>query len=381
MDGIGRDLAFEDPLDDPYLDQARLAEDSSDEDVNITTGDQLILAASTEDDAASLNVYLYNDELAQLYVHHDVMLPDMPLVVEWIGASPVSLEAGNWCAVGTLGPEIELWNLDIINAANPPVVLTGAADAHPGDMADKKKKKKKKKKKQQQLGEDEADHVVGQLGGHSDAVMGLAWNALQANVLASASADCSVRLWDLQTTQCSAAFCNLHDAKVQAVRWNPKQATVLATGGFDRAARIADIRNVNNALKVNLDSDVETLLWEDERSLIISTEGGEICKFDAAQIDKGPVWKIKAHDKACTGIATTRHLPGLLISCSLDRSLKIWDVRNNTPSVIATRTSVFGPGALFGVQISDATPYVCTIASEGQDLQVFDFKTAVNNKF
>ena len=81
MDGIGRDLAFEDPLDDPYLDQARLAEDSSDEDVNITTGDQLILAASTEDDAASLNVYLYNDELAQLYVHHDVMLPDMPLVV------------------------------------------------------------------------------------------------------------------------------------------------------------------------------------------------------------------------------------------------------------------------------------------------------------
>ena len=78
----------------------------------------------------------------------------------------MSLEAGNWCAVGTLGPEIELWNLDIINAANPPVVLTGAADAHPGDMADKKKKKKKKKKKQQQLGEDEADHVVGQLGGH-----------------------------------------------------------------------------------------------------------------------------------------------------------------------------------------------------------------------
>ncbi len=36
---------------------------------------------------------------------------------------PGSREAGNWAAVGTLSPEIELWNLDILNATNPHAVL------------------------------------------------------------------------------------------------------------------------------------------------------------------------------------------------------------------------------------------------------------------
>ena len=97
--------------------------------------------------------------------------------------------------MGTLGPEIELWNVDVLHAGNPHGRLRGG-----GPSEDKKKKKKKNKKK--------AD-----LGGHTDAVLGLSWNALQANVLASASADTSVRLWDLQQCQCSAVL-GLHSAKV-----------------------------------------------------------------------------------------------------------------------------------------------------------------------
>ncbi len=329
-------------------------------------GDQLILAAHTEDEQASLSVYLYNDELEQLYVHHDVMLPDMPLCVEWVGAAPQTHEAGSWAAIGTLSPEIELWNLDILNATNPHAVLAA------GVGGEKKNKKKKKK-----------DKARGELGGHTEAVLGLAWNKGQANVLASCSADATVRLWDLNETRCSAVFDKLHNSKIQSVMWSPTAPTVLATGGFDRRARVADVRDVNAALTIALDSDVECLRWVpgSPSQLLVTTEAGEIVLFDVAQLAKGPMWRVKAHDKACTGLAMTGKLPGLLVSVSLDKTLKIWDVRSGRPNLLLARPNQFGAGALFGVEISEATPYVCVIACEGENLQVFDFRTAIANVY
>jgi periodic tryptophan protein 1 len=265
-------LEFEDNADDPHIDPDYHSD--SNEDVEIQEGDQLILAAHTEDEQASLSVYLYNDELEQLYVHHDVMLPDMPLCVEWIGAAPMTREAGNWAAVGTLSPEIELWNLDILNATNPHAVLAAGAKSEGG-----KKSKKKNKKK---------DKARGELGGHSEAVLGLAWNKAQANVLASCSADATVRLWDLNETRCSAVFDRLHTSKIQSVLWSPSTASVLATGGFDRRARVADVRDVSSALTIALDADVECLRWVPGQpsQLLVATEAGEVLLFDVAQLAK-----------------------------------------------------------------------------------------------
>ena len=371
---------YDDMVEDPNINPNMMNDDSSDEDVQIRDGDQLILIGQTEDEAASLAVYLYNDELEQLFVHHDFMLADIPLCVEWIGAAPVTREAANWCAVGTLSPEIELWNLDILNASNPHAVLSGAP-VDPADMDELASLQRKMDKKKKGKNHKPMEGKEVELGGHTDSVLGLAWNRLQVNVLASASADRTVRLWDLHSTQCSAVFDSLHTDKIQSVVWNPAQATVLATGGFDQIVRVADIRSPNTALQIRLESDVETLVWQDPQSLIVSLENGQICKFDVTALDKGPVWRLSAHDKACTGIALSSKLPGLLISCSLDASLKIWDVRNNQPKLSAVRTDQFGPGALFGVQISEATPYMCVIASEGEDLQLFDFKSALNGVF
>jgi hypothetical protein len=86
---------------------------------------------------------------------------------------------------------------------------------------------------------------------------------------------------------------------------------------------------------------------------------------------------MRAHDKACTGLAMTARLPGLLVTVSLDKSLKIWSIASGRPALLVARPNQFGSGALFGVEISEATPYVCVVACEGENLQVFDFKTAV----
>lgn len=84
-----------------------------------------------------------------------------------------------------------------------------------------------KKKKQRPLRE----------GSHSDAVLGLSWNRDFRNVLASGSADQSVKVWDIAAARCQHTLTH-HKGKVQAVAWNPAEAPVLLSGGFDKAAAL-----------------------------------------------------------------------------------------------------------------------------------------------
>jgi periodic tryptophan protein 1 len=44
----------------------------------------MLAAVKTEDDISHLEVYIFEENDDNLYVHHDVMLPAFPLCVEWL---------------------------------------------------------------------------------------------------------------------------------------------------------------------------------------------------------------------------------------------------------------------------------------------------------
>ncbi|KAI9872842.1 MAG: hypothetical protein M1823_008070, partial [Watsoniomyces obsoletus] len=154
MFGNVKSLVFhENDEEDPYITMKGGDDEEDDEEreeLQILATDNLVLAGRIEDEVAHLEVYVYEDEDDNLYVHHDIMLPAIPLAVEWLDL-PVGKAAtgpdgkGNFVAIGTMDPDIEIWNLDVVDSMYPDAVLgQGAEDAA---NADKPKKKKKKSKK------------------------------------------------------------------------------------------------------------------------------------------------------------------------------------------------------------------------------------------
>jgi periodic tryptophan protein 1 len=76
--------------------------DSDDEDADddeIRPTDTLIAVAITEDESSHLEVQLMTEE-GDLYVHHDIHLPDFPLCLAWLDCPPYLTSDGQQQAVG-----------------------------------------------------------------------------------------------------------------------------------------------------------------------------------------------------------------------------------------------------------------------------------------
>ena len=71
-------------------------------------------------------MYVYEQDKNNLFVHHEIMLSAFPLSIEWLNCSLSSimeqgakLEKGNYAIVSSFLPEIEIWNLDKVDAVEP----------------------------------------------------------------------------------------------------------------------------------------------------------------------------------------------------------------------------------------------------------------------
>ena len=237
--------------EDPYITMPEQGDDDEErEELQILATDNLVLAGRIEDDVAHLEVYVYEDEADNLYVHHDIMLPSIPLAVEWLDIAVGKANAGNdgrgnFVAVGTMEPDIELWDLDVVDGMYPNAILGQGA----GEDGEKPKKKKKKARKA-----NEDFHV--------DAVISLAANRQHRNLLASGSADKTIKLWDLNTAKCAKSY-SYHTDKVCSLAWHPKESRILLSGSYDRTVVAADMRAPDaKSPRWGVESDVEQIRWD-----------------------------------------------------------------------------------------------------------------------
>lgn len=308
------------PHGDAALAMEMREDDEDDEDDEIKPSDTLIAVALTEEDCSHVEIQVLTAE-GVLYTHHDILLPDFPLSLAWLDCPPFLSEdnsqtaVGNYLAVGTFSPGIELWNLDVLDPIEPSATLGGYVNPQ----------HRNPKLKPQS---------------HSEAVLSLSWNATYRSALASGSADKSVKVWDVTTQQCQLTLSDAHSDKVQSVLWHPSQAWLLASAAFDRAICLTDCRTAASGVAARLSSDVESMVFDPfhEHLLYVATENGTVSCVDLRQFSpsqrahsgvvdsqSGLLFSFQAHDTTVSSLSFSQGVPGMLATASLDKTVKVWD--------------------------------------------------------
>lgn len=343
--------------EDPHISKEAAAEDeaSDDEDLNIRPTDSLVLTCKTSEEVSYLEVNLYEEAEDNAYVHHDLMLPTFPLCVEPIlahcGAPAAEASRGCLAAIGTFDPEIEIWDLDVLDVAYPALVL-GATE--PGSKKASKRRVKN------------ATH-------HVDAVMSLSWNRQHGNMLLSGSADSTIKLWDLGSGACVRSF-DHHTDKVQAVQWNPAEASRIISASYDGSITVFDARTPQDqaAWRGLLTSDVESVKWSPLRPecFAVSEENGLVHLIDARMPDAAPLFRLQAHSKATTAIDFHPAVPDCLLTAGVDKAFKVWKTTGNTPVCVLSREPEVGK--LFAASFCPDSAFLLAVAGSRGDLRYFN---------
>ncbi|OAY84210.1 putative WD repeat-containing protein C17D11.16 [Ananas comosus] len=289
------------------------------EDMTIKPTDAVIVCARNEDEVNHLEacicdlVWIYEeteDGNSNMYVHHDVILSAFPLCIAWLDCNLKGGDKGNFIAVGSMEPAIEIWDLDLTEEVLPFMVL--------GGVSKKKKENGKKKYKKDS---------------HRNSVLGLAWNK-------EVRLDKSITLFrhyemDMRSGE------RAHDkwsvmADVESLAWDPHNEHSFVV-------------SLENGIVQGFDSRVASSN---------SSSGAK------------PTFTLHAHEKAVSSVSFSPSAPNLLATGSMDKMVKIWDLSNNQPSCVASRNPK--AGAIFSVSFSEDSPFSLAIGGSKGRLQVWD---------
>ncbi|GAA5887296.1 hypothetical protein JCM5296_004593 [Sporobolomyces johnsonii] len=146
---------------------------------------------------------------------------------------------------------------------------------------------------------------------HANAVFDLSWSR-DDQLLATASGDQTVRLWDTKTQTCVAVLSG-HTCTIKNVSWDPYNSQLLSTASRDGSIRVWD-RRVRGYAYV-----------EPEGTAI-----GTVNHIKNAHGTKGKGNKGRSATRSVTAVAYLQQQENLLASAgSADSVVKIWDLRRS----------------------------------------------------
>jgi periodic tryptophan protein 1 len=123
-----------------------------------------------------------------------------------------------------------------------------------------------------------------------------------------------------------------------------------------------------------LSGDVECLKWDPTTShqFFVSTEHGIVQCYDIRNTQsQQPIFTLHAHDEAVTSFDIHPTISNCMVTCSTDKLIKIWDYKNNQPSMVLSRN--FDLGQLFSVSFNKHQPTTLVMGGSKGEPTVWEF--------
>eukprot|EP00753_Platysulcus_tardus_P018248 PLAT6794.3.p2 GENE.PLAT6794.3~~PLAT6794.3.p2 ORF type:complete len:479 (-),score=217.08 PLAT6794.3:145-1524(-) len=174
------------------------------------------------------------------------------------------------------------------------------------------------------------------VNGHSSTVLDLAWNPFNEDILATASDDCTVKLWGIPdgglTDSSLEPLCGLmgHQRKVNLVKWHPVAADVLMTTSSDFTVKVWDVTTSEAVVSLEQNEQlVNDIAWDrigdqvassckDKTVRVFDTRAGTVAHEFAEAHEGGKAIKVVwVGDNLLCTVGFTRRS---------QRQFKLWDL-------------------------------------------------------
>jgi len=210
-----------------------------------------------------------------------------------------------------------------------------------------------------------------QISGHKSAVLDVEWNPFNDNLIASASEDCTIKIWGIPDGGLKENMIDplqtltAHKRKVGTVNFNPVANNILASSSTDFSVKVWDVEKGSAHFSVDHADIINCVDWSSNGSLLATS-----CKDKKIRIVDSRQSRVAQEAEAHLGIKGSRvcfmgakdFVFSVGFTKSSEREMSLWDLRNFSERVHNTNLDA-SSGVL--MPFFDADTSVLFLAGKG----------------
>ncbi|KAL0365672.1 UNVERIFIED_CONTAM: WD-40 repeat-containing protein MSI2 [Sesamum angustifolium] len=177
--------------------------------------------------------------------------------------------------------------------------------------------------------------------GHENVVEDVSWHLKNENLFGSVGDDCKLMIWDLRTNKCQHSVV-VHEKEVNYLSFNPFNEWVLATASSDTTVGLFDMRNLSSPLhalgnhmeevfQVEWNPNHETILASsaDDRRLMVwdlNRVGDEQLEGEAEDGPPELLFSHGGHKAKISDFSWNKNEPWVISSVAEDNTVQVWQM-------------------------------------------------------